>query len=302
MRLPPRTLIPIVAALLAAPVPAATTTTQIIDGLPQVIAPQQVIVRCNPGLLGLCTNVLNSVGAVVGGLGLGDFQLALLPSNTPLQPVLDLLRATLGIASAEPNRILIGSTIYPQTWEFPAADAPGDYSLMPAASHPVVAVLDSGAAYENYADASGTYAMAPAFATTQFAQGWDFVNNDDHPNDDTGHGTAMASIIVGEGTFSSSTIPYVGSASGAVIMPVKILDAANQGTEFWLAEGIRYAVYSGADVINLSLDFARNYIPGANLRDAVALARSARVVVVSASLFSVSRHVCRTASPSVVRR
>lgn len=283
MRLRPRTLIPIVAALLAGPVQATTTSTQIIDGLPQVIAPQQVIVRCSPGLLGLCTTALNSVGAIVGGLGLGNFQLALLPPNTPLQPVLDLLRATLGIASAEPNRILIGSTVYPQTWEFPAANAPGDHSLMTAASHPIVALLDSGAAYENYADASGTYAMAPVFATTKFAQGWDFVNNDAHPNDDTGHGTAMASIIVGAGSFSSSAIPYVGSASGAVIMPVKILDAANQGTEFWLAEGIRYAVQSGAEVINLSLDFARNYIPGASLRDALAQARAARVVVVAAS-------------------
>src|SRR5712692_4500813 len=132
MRLRPRTLIPIVAALLAGPVQSTTTTIQIIDGLPQVIAPQQVIVRCSPGLLGLCTTALNSVGAIVGGLGLGNFQLALLPPNTPLQPVLDLLRATLGIASAEPNRILIGSTVYPQTWEFPAANAPGDHSLMPA--------------------------------------------------------------------------------------------------------------------------------------------------------------------------
>src|SRR5229473_2039641 len=257
MRLRPRTLIPIVAALLAGPVQSTTTTIQIIDGLPQVIAPQQVIVRCSPGLLGLCTTALNSVGAIVGSLGLGDFQLALLPPNTPLQPVLDLLRATLGIASAEPNRILIGSTVYPQTWEFPAANAPGDHSLMTAASHPIVALLDSGAAYENYADASGTYAMAPVFATTKFAQGWDFVNNDAHPNDDTGHGTAMASIIVGAGSFSSSAIPYVGSASGAVIMPVKILDATNQGTEFWLAEGIRYAVQSGAEVINLSVGAVR---------------------------------------------
>jgi hypothetical protein len=285
MRLPPRALIPFVAALmLAGPVQATTSTTQIIDGLPQVIAPQQVIVRCNPAVLpSLCTAALNSVGAIVGGLGLGNFQLALLPPNTPLQGALDLLRAALGIASAEPNRILIGSTAYPQTWEFPAADAPGDFSLMPAASHPVVAVLDSGAAYENYTGARGTYALAPVFATTKFAPGWNFVNGDAHPNDDTGHGTAMASIIVGQGSFSSSAIPFVGSAAGAVIMPVKILDAANQGTEFWLAEGIRYAVLSGADVINLSLDFARNYVPGASLREALAQARAARVVVVAAS-------------------
>src|SRR5207244_12653997 len=64
---------------------------------------------------------------------------------------------------------------------------------------------------------------------------------------------------------------------------VKVVAAANQGTEFWLAEGIRYAVQAGADVINLSLDFARNYVPGATLRAALADARAAGVVVVAAS-------------------
>jgi len=52
-----------------------------------------------------------------------------------------------------------------------------------------------------------------------------------------------------------------------------------RGPEFWLAEGIRYAVRHGAQVINLSLDFARNYVPGAAMRDALATARDANVVV-----------------------
>src|SRR5207237_6862164 len=189
-----------------------------------------------------------------------------------------------GIASAEPNRIFIASATYPQTWHFPASGAPGDSSLLsPGASPPVVAVLDSGVAYEDYLDLSGAYARAPVFDATQFAAGWDFVNGDAHPDDDNGHGTAMASIIAGQGSFSTSAVPFVGPAAGAIILPVKVLDAANQGTEFWLAEGIRYAVQAGADVINLSLDFARNYVPGAALRSALAEARAAGVVVVAAS-------------------
>jgi hypothetical protein len=275
-----RTLVPIVAAMsLAAPARAVSMTTQVIDGVPQVIVPQQLIVSCTPGLLNLCSGALSKVSAVVTDTGLGNFLLATLPLGASLQSVLDLLRATLGVDSAEPNRIFVGSAAYPQTWHFPAAGEPGDATLLPGTQHPVVAVLDTGVAYEKF----GASVRAPVFASTVFTQGWDFVHGDSHPDDDNGHGTAMTSIIAGQGSFSSSAVPYDGPAAGAVIMPVKVLDAANQGTEYWLAEGIRYAVQSGADVINLSLDFARNYIPGPSLRDALAQARAAGVVVVAAS-------------------
>jgi serine protease len=279
--LPVRRIVAPIAAVaaLAAPARAVQTTTQVIDGVPQVVVPQQLIVSCTPGLLSLCQGALGTVGAVVTDTGLGGFQLAVLPLGTALQPVLDLLRATLGISSADPNRVFIGSAAYPQTWHFPAAGAPGDSTLLPGTQHPVVAVLDTGVAYEN----RGPFARAPVFASTGFAPGWDFVHADSHADDDNGHGTAMASIIVGQGTFSSSAVPYDGPAAGAIIMPVKVLDASNQGTEFWLAEGIRFAVQSGADVVNLSLDFARNYVPGASLRDALARARAAGVVIVAAS-------------------
>jgi serine protease len=269
---------------LAGPARATSKVTQVIDGLPQVIAPQQMIVSCNPLVLpSLCTQALGLVGAVVTATGLGGFNLVALPAGASLQAALDTLRASLGIASADPNRILIGSAFYPQTWEFPAAGAPGDSTLLPGTAHPLVAVLDSGVAYEDYRNALGSYKQAPVFSSTDFAAGWDFVNNDAHPDDDNGHGTAMASIIAGRGSFSSEAIPFVGAAAGAMILPVKVLDRANQGTEFWLAEGIQYAVNARADVINLSLDFARNYVPGASLRAALAQARAAGVVVVAAS-------------------
>jgi len=263
---------------------AVPSVTQAIDGLPQVIAPQQLIVSCDPLTLGLCTTALNVAGALIIATGLSGFDLALLPDGISLQDTLDTLRLSSAIASVEPNRILIGSTTYPQTWHFPAIDAPGDATLLPGSpAPPVVAVLDTGVAYENYEDLSGVYRQAPVFDGTSFAPGWDYVNGDAHPNDDNGHGTAMATIIAGQGRFSSAGIPYVGPAQGVTILPVKVLDANSQGTEFWLAEGIRYAVESGAQVINLSLDFARNYVPGAAMREALAAARHANVVVVAAS-------------------
>jgi serine protease len=261
---------------------AVPNVAQVVDGLPQIVAPQQLIVSCSPSVLqSVCDGVLASVGAVVIATGQAAFNLVALPDGIALQDALDVLRASTAIASAEPNRILIGSTSHPQTWHFPSIQAPGDATLLPAGASPIVAVLDTGIAYED--DWTGFYAKAPVFAGTQFARGWDFVNNDCHPDDDNGHGTAMASIIAGSGTFEAADVPYVGPSSGATLMPVKVLDANNQGTEFWLAEGIRFAVQSGARVINLSLDFARNYVPGAALRSAIAAARAANVVVVAAA-------------------
>src|SRR6266852_2269533 len=290
-------------ALAGSPAGAVPRVTQVIDGLPQVIAPQQIIVSCDPAVLPiLCSNALDLVGATILDTGLAAFSLAQLPDGVSLQDALDTLRAAAGIASAEPNRIFLGSATYPQTWHFPASGAPGDSSLLSAsAAAPVVAVLDSGVAYEDYLDLSGTYARAPVFDATQFAPGWDFVNGDAHPNDDNGHCTAMASIIAGQGSFSSAAIPYVGPAAGAIILPVKVLDSDNRGTEFWLAEGIRYAVDAGAQVINLSLDFARNYTPGPVLTDAIASARASGVVIVGASGNTGSRRVLHPAAfPDVI--
>lgn len=288
-------------AMAAKPAHAVTAVTQVIDGAPQVIAPQQLIVSCNPSALLSCSNALGAVGATVVALGQDVFKLVALPDGVSLQGALDTLRGTLGIASADPNRIFLGSTGYPQTWHFPAMGAPGDATLLPLTQSPIVAVLDSGVAYESYSECLGpTYAQAPVFSGTRFVPGWDFINGDAHPDDDNGHGTAMATIIAGRGTFSSAAIPYVAPAAGATIMPVKVLDASNTGTEFALEEGIRYAVSSGAQVINLSLDFARNYFPGVALRDAIAQARAAHVVVVAASGNTGGRVQYPAAFPDVI--
>ncbi|HWE22769.1 MAG TPA: S8 family serine peptidase [Myxococcales bacterium] len=313
---------PLVALLgLAGPAGAVDRVTQVIDGLPQVIAPQQIIVSCASPVLPLqllplpddCLSALASLGVGLQDILLGQsvFNLVQLGPDIPLQGTLDTLRAATGIASADPNRIFLGSTTYPQTWHFPAAGAPGDSTLLSGSAAPIVAVLDTGVAYEDCSGApigdlllglipspcpGGPYARAGVFSNTQFAPGRNFVNPYANPDDDNGHGTAMASIIAGQGYFSSDQIPYVGPAAGAVIMPVKVLDADNRGTEFWLEEGIRYAVDNGAQVINLSLDFARNYTPSVAMTDAIAHARANHVVIVGASGNTGGRQVLHPAA------
>src|SRR5262245_16381105 len=50
----------------------------------------------------------------------------------------------------------------------------------------VVAVVDTGVAYESWTDASGSYARAPDLSGVSFVPGWDFVHDDAHPDDDHG--------------------------------------------------------------------------------------------------------------------
>jgi serine protease len=110
----------------------------------------------------------------------------------------------------------------------------------------VVAIVDTGVAYENY----GGFSQAPDLAGATFVSPNDYVNNDAHANDDNGHGTHVC------GTVRQSTdnsLGVAGLAYNCQIMPVKVLDANGSGAYSAIANGIRWAADNGANVINMSL-------------------------------------------------
>ncbi len=71
-------------------------------------------------------------------------------------------------------------------------------------------------------------------------------------SDDNGHGTFVASEIVGGVQFNGGN-GMLGVAPLANLMAVKVLDAQGSGNSNDVANGIKYAVNNGAQVINLSL-------------------------------------------------
>jgi serine protease len=160
-------------------------------------------------------------------------------------------------------------------WYFTAMGA-DPWAGFPRADGVIVAILDTGIAYESYVDGTGRYTLAPDLAQTDFAPGYDFINHDAHPNDDQRHGTHVAGIIA-----ASKGITPV--ARGATLLPIKVLGGDNVGTELALAEGIRYAVDHGADVINMSLTFPPGYFPSRLLGDAIEYASQHGVVMVAAA-------------------
>lgn len=80
--------------------------------------------------------------------------------------------------------------------------------------------------------------------------GWDFVNLDNTPFDDLGHGTNITGIIAATG---NNNIGYAGINWKAKVMIGKVLNSNNSGTYSDFIEGVLYSVDNGADVINMSL-------------------------------------------------
>jgi serine protease len=160
----------------------------------------------------------------------------------------------------------------PQAWANVAADhAPGGRGV-------VVAVLDTGVAYAN----RGRFRRSPDFGAYQFVRGYDFVSNTPYPNDHNGHGTHVASTIA-EAT--NNHVGLTGLAFGVRLMPVRVLNTEGEGDATVIAEGVRYAVRHGAQVINLSLEFSSDItasdIP--ELLEALRYAHRHGVVVVAAA-------------------
>jgi serine protease len=140
----------------------------------------------------------------------------------------------------------------------------------------VVAVLDTGVAYERFR----RFRRAPDLRN--FARGYDFVDGDRHPNDENGHGTHVAGTI---GQSTGNGVATAGIAYRAKIMPVRVLDAQGAGDTFSISRGIRYAARRKVDVINLSLEFAAD-VRASQIPDVISALRYARhrgVLVVAAA-------------------
>ncbi|MBI4197008.1 MAG: S8 family serine peptidase [Deltaproteobacteria bacterium] len=152
-----------------------------------------------------------------------------------------------------------------------------------------VAVVDTGVDY-NHADlATNIWTSSSEIVGNNVdddengfiddSRGWDFVNRDNNPIDDGGHGTHVSGTIAGIG---NNSLDVIGVAYNSKVAPVKVcFPDRRRGCPFdAVAAGITYAADIGADIINLSLGgpfFSQG------IEDAVNYALSLGVVVVTAA-------------------
>jgi serine protease len=148
-----------------------------------------------------------------------------------------------------------------------------------------VAVVDTGVAYAD----RGRMRRSPDLAPMRLLKGRDFVANDSFPNDANGHGTFVASTIAAS---ANNAYGMVGVAYAADILPVRVLDASGGAGSARIAQGIRYAVDRGAQVINASIELfdpmafpprALSITTAPEIREAIRYAHNRGVVVVAAA-------------------
>jgi subtilisin family serine protease len=150
-----------------------------------------------------------------------------------------------------------------QSWA-DALDLPAAWEITTGSPAAVVAVVDSGVS-ASHPDLAG--ALLP---------GYDFLNNDTEPEDDVGHGTAVAGIIAARG---DDRVGIAGVAMSAMILPVKVGSASGAPVSA-IAAGVVWAVDQGVEVINLSLVTDQ---PSNALREAVQYAYERDIPVITAA-------------------
>src|SRR6185369_5814767 len=122
-----------------------------------------------------------------------------------------------------------------------------------------VAVIDSGVDYNHPDLAANVWTNPGEIAGNGVdddhngfiddTRGWDFVNNDNNPMDDNGHGTHVAGTIAARG---NNGIGVAGVAWTAQIIPLKTQNTQGNGFTSDAVKAINYAAHVGAKVINAS--------------------------------------------------
>ena len=246
-------------------------------------APDEILVKFKPDVREDTINTMNSeYETSVKSTLLSGTKILNVPSGKTVDEMVKIYASLSEVEYAEPNYIVHAFMVpndpaYSYQWhldnnEYGGINMESAWDIS-TGSVVVVAVIDTGVAYENY----NIYCQAPDLAGTTFVQGYDFVNNDTHPNDDEGHGTHVAGTIA---QTTNNNYGVAGVAFNCSIMPVKVLNETGFGYYSGIADGIYYAANNSADIISMSLGGPE---PSQTLEDAVTYAYNEGVTIVAAA-------------------
>jgi thermitase len=163
-----------------------------------------------------------------------------------------------------PVTTLVNDPYFPQQWHHAKIHTPEGWDFG-RGQNVVIAIVDTGVIC-THPDLVG-----------KCVAGYDFVNNDNDPRDDHGHGTHVAGISA---MATNNGIGGAGVGFDAKVMPMKALGSTGNGGHAAIASAITWAADHGAHVVNMSLG---GYFTSSTLRNAVAYAVGRGVTVVAAA-------------------
>lgn len=241
----------------------------------------QLVVRLT-GDPGAAQGLMESVGATLVqstlALGVQLWQVG----GVPIEEAARRLLASGQVAYADPNYIAHvegAPTVTPddpryvQQYGPEQVNAPAAWAYGTGSDKVVVADIDSGVdmthpdlaanIWTNAGEIAGNAVDDDGNGFVDDVHGWDFVNDDNDPSDDYGHGTHTSGTI---GAVGDNGVGVTGIAWDVAIMPLKFIDENNFGTSFDAARAIEYATMMGAEITSNSYGVG----PAGVLYDAIA--------------------------------
>ncbi|TMN21776.1 S8 family serine peptidase [Lentibacillus cibarius] len=170
-----------------------------------------------------------------------QYSLVRIPDDVDYSRKLSEIQQAANVQVAEPDYIRKKTFIpsdadYDEQWYLDRIQMPKAWDIEKGSPDVTIAVLDTGIDAD-HPELNG-----------RVLPGYDFVNNDRHPDDDNGHGTSLAGVIAANADGQGIT----GIDLYANLLPVKIANEAGDASVYNILEGIQYAIEHDADVINMS--------------------------------------------------
>ena len=160
-------------------------------------------------------------------------------------------RPDVGFVTKEQNNRIPDGNYYEEVdaekatnqWNVNKVNAPAVWDLGYTGKGVIVAVIDTGVNYNHTDIIDNMWDGGVDFPN----HGWDFINNDNDPMDDNGHGTHCAGTVSSYGTNGRQC----GIAKDAKIMALKALSAGGSPqSAAWAC--IEFAISHGADILSMS--------------------------------------------------
>jgi len=212
--------------------------------------PGEYIVQFRSDKMSISSSIVEKSMAPLGSVGdqlrISNKIFYLLRTNLTTQELLKHFSEIPGFVGLSPNyvyricgEIVPNDPLYSQQWNYPLINLPYTWYLTKGSGIITVAVVDSGIDL-SHEDLQGVVST----------NGYDFVEDDDQPQDESGHGTHVTGTIA---AITNNNKGVAGVTWGNVkILPLKVFGADGSGSVLNVAKAFVYAVDNGAKIINFS--------------------------------------------------